>query len=156
MKRSLLFFFLPMISLAQQAVIPSGGTGSGSGGTNTFSIGQVVYTEISGTGGAAIQGVQQPFEIFVLDDGGHHDIKLEALVYPNPTESDLILRIVTATPQVFNYEFFDMHGRLLLKDRTNGIETHILIDRFPVGTYILKVHSGRNILKNFKIIKNTP
>lgn len=154
MKRGLLFFFLPMISFAQQAVLPSGGTGSGNGGTNTFSIGQVVYTEICGTGGTAIQGVQQPYEIYVLDGGEHHNIKLEAVVFPNPTESDITLRIVTPTPQIYDYELFDMQGRLLMQNRTNGIETRIGLQRFPVGTYILKVHYGKTILKNFKIIKN--
>lgn len=139
---------------AQESVVSSGGTGSGAGGTNTFSVGQIAYTEISGPSGSAIQGVQQPFEIFVLKEEEHPTIKLEAMVYPNPTQKEVILKIVTSEPQNFTYELFDLHGRILTQDQTRGIETTIPLDRYESGSYILKVRSKKSVLKSFKIIKN--
>jgi len=53
-----------MIGLQAQETIPaSGGKASGSGGTASYSFGQVVYTTYTGTNGLVAQGVQQPFEI---------------------------------------------------------------------------------------------
>lgn len=139
---------------AQEAAVSCGGTGSGIGGSNTYSVGQVAYTEIGGFGGSAIQGVQQPFEIFVLREEEHPTIKLEALVYPNPTQKDVILKIVTSEPRNFTYELFDLHGRILAQNPTEGIETIIPLDRYEAGSYILKVRSKKSVLKSFKIIKN--
>jgi hypothetical protein len=158
MKQSYLFLLLGMFSsgglFAQESVVSSGGSGSGVGGSNTYSVGQVTYTEISGPAGSAIQGVQQPYEIYVLDVKENPSIKFEAIVYPNPTRKDITLRIVTVESQNFNYELFDMHGRLLVQNITNGIETSIPLDRFESGSYILKVLTENSVLKTFKIIKH--
>ena len=73
---------------AQQAVVASGGTATGSG-TVSYSIGQVVYTTNSNSGSVA-QGVQQPYEISVLTGvKDAKDITLEFVVYPNPDDKKL-------------------------------------------------------------------
>ena len=49
---------------AQESPTAAGGEATGSGGTASYSIGQVVYTTNTGTNGSVAQGVQQPFVIF--------------------------------------------------------------------------------------------
>jgi hypothetical protein len=49
---------------AQNAMFASGGVGSGTGGSISYTIGQVGYKSNSSTGGLAALGIQQPFEMF--------------------------------------------------------------------------------------------
>ena len=51
---------------AQTSVNATGTNASGSGGTVSYSVGQVVYTNNTGTNGSVAQGVQQAFEILVV------------------------------------------------------------------------------------------
>jgi hypothetical protein len=60
--RSLLsihFLFACLCANAQTDLASVGGEGTGTGGTMSFSIGQVFYTEASGSGKSSSQGVQQ-------------------------------------------------------------------------------------------------
>ncbi len=51
---------------AQESIVASGGEATGTGGSSSYSIGQVSYTSNQGTGGSVEQGVQQPFEIYAV------------------------------------------------------------------------------------------
>ncbi len=139
---------------SQQAVTSAGGGASGSGGSASYSMGQISYTTISGSGGTATLGVQQPFEISVLGTDQHHHISLNAVVYPNPTVTSVVLRIESESTDGFRYELYDLNGRLLGKDKVLSVETPIAMDRFPSATYILKVYDRKSELKSFKILKN--
>jgi len=50
---------------AQSGVVATGGSATGTGGSASFSIGQVFYLTPSSTTHNLIQGLQQPFEITV-------------------------------------------------------------------------------------------
>lgn len=139
---------------AQESVVTSGGSGLGTGGSSTFSVGQVVYTEIDGPGGSAIQGVQQPYEIFVLGKDDQKGISLNIAAYPNPATSFLTLRIEAATGYGFRYELFDLNGRILRNEEIRSIETTVPMGAYEVATYILNIYSGNAKIKTFKIIKN--
>ncbi|MXN91183.1 T9SS type A sorting domain-containing protein [Flavobacterium sp. Sd200] len=155
--RCLLFlaavFAAPDIA-AQQAVTASGGEASGSGGSASVSAGQVVYTTISGSGGVATQGVQQPYEFFVLGKDDYKSITLNAIVYPNPAISNIALRIDHAGLTGLRYELFDLNGRLLYQNNVKDTETIISMELFPEAVYILKVYSAGYELKTFKIVKD--
>lgn len=51
---------------AQTSVNATDGDVSGSGGSVSYSVGQVVYTTHTGTSGSVAEGVQQPYEISVV------------------------------------------------------------------------------------------
>jgi hypothetical protein len=52
--------------LAMQNTISSaGGNAKGSGGSASFTVGQIFYTKLSGTNGSVVQGIQQPYEISI-------------------------------------------------------------------------------------------
>jgi len=159
MKQNSFYLLLWMFSsgglLAQESVVTSGGSGSGTGGSTAYSIGQIAYTEISGPTGFTIQGVQQPYEIYVLSGEEHPSIRLEMIVYPNPTQNNIILKIETVDNKDFDYELFDFRGRLLTQNKTNSTETIISLDSYADGVYILNVRNGATLAKSFKIIKRT-
>ena len=54
------------VFLAQESANVSGGEATGSGGTVSYTIGQVAYTNHTGTNGNINQGVQQPYEIYLV------------------------------------------------------------------------------------------
>jgi len=61
---ALLLFGLGLTGLqAQESVNAAGGNASGSGGTVSYTVGQVVYTTKTGTNGSVAEGVQQAYEI---------------------------------------------------------------------------------------------
>ena len=86
MSVALLFFGLGGLH-AQESVNGSGGEATGTGGTASYSLGQVVYTTNTGTNGSVVQGVQQPYEISTTLGINETSINLELSVYPNPTNN---------------------------------------------------------------------
>ena len=79
---------------AQTSVNATGGNASGSGGSASYSVGQVVFTTNTGTSGSVVQGIQQPYEISVVTGIEQaKGINLELSVYPNPTTDYLTLEV---------------------------------------------------------------
>jgi len=82
----LLSGFGTTILQAQVTIPASGGNATGSGGTVSYTVGQIQYNTYSGTNGTVSQGVQQPYEISVVTAiKNTGEITLECIVYPNPT-----------------------------------------------------------------------
>jgi len=152
-------FGFGITGLQAQAVIPaSGGDASGSGGTVSYTIGQLVYTTNSGSGGSVIQGIQQPFEISVIsglpDDLGS---LFSLSVYPNPTSGLLVLKTSSSGPLSglgLQYKLFDIKGNLLDNRKLKSNETDIDLGSFLPAAYFLKVFRDNKEIKTFKIIKN--
>ncbi len=84
--KTALFVLLNTIGLYAQETVPAtGGDAIGSGGSSSYTIGQVVYTINTGTNGTAINGVQQPYEISTITAiEMAKDIGLSFSVYPKP------------------------------------------------------------------------
>ena len=156
MKKTILFFMLFCLPkmLAQQTVNTSGGNATGVGGSSSYSIGQITYNEQTGSGGSINQGVQQSFEIFTLSGAEFENIKLEAVVYPNPTVSKVTLKISNFNLDDLNYQLFDIQGRSISMGKISNEETLFNMDAYPSSIYLLKINSNNKELKTFKIIKN--
>jgi len=138
---------------AQQSVTSAGGEATGSGGTVSYSVGQVVYTNAEGSNGTLAQGVEQPFEISVILELEHTEgIKLNLSAYPNPTTDRLILKY-DYPDNTLTYQLFDLHGRLLATSKLIDTETSIMMNNHEDGVYIVKVISHSKEIKTFKIIK---
>ncbi|MEN8230679.1 MAG: T9SS C-terminal target domain-containing protein, partial [Bacteroidota bacterium] len=79
---------------AQEAIPATGGNASGSGGSVSYTVGQVTYQTHSGTSGSIAEGVQQPYEIWVVTDIEEAaGINLSVNAYPNPVTDHLILTV---------------------------------------------------------------
>ena len=69
-RKILSIFFLLGFCIAtvqgQQTIPATGGNASGSGGSVSYTVGQILSSSISGANGSVVQGVQQPYEISVV------------------------------------------------------------------------------------------
>jgi len=146
---------------AQEAIPASGGNASGTGGSATYTVGQVVYTTNTSTSGSVAQGVQQPFEIFVITSIEEaKGITLECTAYPNPVADHLILKISGAETQScasvspkYMLSLYDMNGKLLENTKIESNETSIGMSNLAPAIYFLKVTQNSKEIKSFKIIK---
>lgn len=139
---------------AQQSVNTSGGNATGTGGTVSFSIGQIDYTSTTGFGASSNQGAQQSFEIFILGTENFPNINLTMMVYPNPTTSMVNLKVDDFALDNLAYTLYDMQGRQIESRKINQDETQIQMENLAPATYFLNVLDNNKILKTFKIIKN--
>ena len=143
---------------AQQATTASGGDASGSGGKASYSIGQVIYTTNSGQNGTITQGVQQPYEVFVVSGIEEaKGISIECIVYPNPANSLVNLKIEASSKisiQSTSYALYDLSGKLLQNKKTESQETVISMSNLSPSIYFLKISDNTKEIKVFKIIKN--
>lgn len=139
---------------AQTSIPAAGGNATGTGGTVSYTIGQVAYTAISGPGTLIIQGVQLPYEISVLTTiEKASGIVIEISVYPNPANSHVTLKVDNYDTGNLGYRLYDMNGVLLQGEKVEGNETRIQLGNILPGTYILKIADNNKEVKTFKIIK---
>ncbi len=153
-------FSVSIIVSAQEAIPATGGDASGSGGSVSYTIGQVFYTTSTGTEGSVAQGVQQPYEIYVISSIEEvSEIELTFSAYPNPTRDFLQLEVELENLQLLSddnikYQLFDMNGKLIKSDKVEDNLTTITMNELNPSTYFLRVISGNKYLKTFRIIKN--
>ena len=143
---------------AQEATTTAGGEASGSGGSSSYTVGQVVYTTQTGTNGnSVVQGVQQPFEISVVTGMPEAEgINLSVSAYPNPTTDYLTVKVdapTTLSIQSMKYQVFDIHGKLLQTVKATGQETQIETTNLIPANYFVKVLNNNKEIKVFKFIK---
>ncbi len=153
-----LFLFIGLTGLhAQETVTPSGGNISGSEGSVSYSVGQMVYTSNTGTSGSVSQGVQQPFEISVLtgiDEA--NQISLHYAAFPNPTTGKLNLTVkesLLPDSENISYELSDMKGNLLKREKLISSQTLIDLGNLASAIYLLKISGNSMEFTSFKIIK---
>jgi hypothetical protein len=144
----------PIIGLSQEAIPASGGDASGSGGTLSFTVGQLVYSSNSGSNGSVAEGVQQPYEISTTVGIELSTISLDFIAYPNPTINNIVLSIKDFNNEKLNYQLYDMSGKLLKSNKVNAINTTIDMSELPVSNYVLNINNDSSIIKSFKIIKS--
>ena len=157
LKLSTLFLFVfGLTGLQAQSTIPaSGGNASGVGGSVSYSIGQVVYTNHAGTTGSSAQGVQQPYEISVITGIEEaKDISLEIVVYPNPVTDFIKLNIKNYEVENLRYQLYDINGSLLQDNKIDSNEITISMQDLRPSSYFMKIIQGKKDIKTFKIIKN--
>lgn len=141
------------LAQAQESINSSGSNATGSGGSVSYSIGQMVYTTDMGSSGSITQGVQHAYEIFTV---GVNETVLDisVITFPNPTVDNLSLQINDYSNEKLLYQLFDMQGRLLkigqISEQLTQINTAIL----PTSTYFIHVLNQQNQkVQSFKIIK---
>ena len=161
MKKTKLLSFLAIVyylgissCLAQQSTNAGGGDLTGSNGSFSYSVGQVVYTTNACTNGSVAQGVQQPYEISeVLSSVEFSELIKDLKVFPNPSTDVLTLNMTNLNDLQLDYEIVDMTGKVLKVEKNIGNETNIIVSGFPASIYFLKITNLNKEVKTFKIIK---
>jgi hypothetical protein len=139
---------------AQNNTVSGGGAASGSGGSVSYTIGQVFYAALQGTNGSLIQGVQQPFEISIVTSTEDISMDLKAQVYPNPSSDHLILSINSLELKNLQYMLYDLQGHLISSNRIRQNTSIIPVSQLSNGTYFLRILSNKKQIRTFQIIKN--
>ncbi len=156
-------FFIALILIlssrlfAQQGFVTAGGNAVGAGGSVSFSFGQPFYQSVTSDEGVIIEGLQQPYEIYVVTsvpDMEH--LKLLFTVYPNPVSDYLTLQIQDkpASTQNLTFILYDISGKQMLSGPIESAHTLIPTSELIPGTYLLRVGDKSRQLKTFKIIKH--
>lgn len=140
---------------AQVALPATGSNAAGSGGSVSFSVGQIAYTTHAATNGSVLQGVQQPYDISVVSgvdemNGNSYVIS----VYPNPAADFLQLKVESEKLNGMGFQLFNMQGELLEENQLTDFLTQINTGNLLAGPYLLKVNQHNNVVKIFKIVKN--
>ena len=156
MKKLFLTFslFSSGIILAQESVNTSGSIATGSGGTASYTVGQVAYTSSLGSNGSVSAGVQQAYTITATTGVGETNFNLEASVYPNPT-TDLLVLSVNELKEDFKYQVLDMAGKLLINGKLTNTQKQLDFSSYAAGSYYVNIISNENKnMKTFQVIKN--
>jgi hypothetical protein len=150
-----LFLILAGFScFAQQSILSSTGNSSGTGGSVSYSIGQVAFSQHTGINGVVTEGVQQPYEIQIMEgiEQGQ-GINLDCILYPNPADAQIKLKIENIQSRVLTYQLLNMEGLILRNGNIENVETLIQMDNLASATYFLTVSERDKSVKTFKIIK---
>ena len=148
-----LFLLAPFLIISQEIISSFGGDSSGSGGSSSYTIGQVFFNTIESDNGSLVQGVQQPFEFQTLSNPALVTVQLIAVTYPNPTTDYVVLKITDIALENLQYTLFDINGKTIDSQYITTSNTEIIMKNFSVGMYLLKLTKENQPLKTFKIIK---
>ena len=153
---SLVVSCLYLIIVHGQSTIPaSGGNATGSGGSVSYTVGQITCNTFSGINGSIAQGVQQPYEISVVTAVENTEgITLEYKVYPNPNRGSVTLAIRQFDYESMRYRLIDLNGVTIQDKRIVNEVTEISMESLPSAIYFLKLINNNQEVKVFKIIKN--
>lgn len=156
MEKSLVFIGLVSIlhhsCMAQDSFSTTGGDAVGSGGSEAFAIGLVVYTEVSGSGGSASQGIEHAYEIFPV--GIETDTNPSFSIYPNPTVNSLTIVSTSSELENLTYNLVDASGRIIISELIVQKDQTVDTYHLPNGIYLLNILKRGIIQNSFKIIKN--
>lgn len=147
------FIGLTLTLHAQRNTVAAGGDAAGSGGSVSYSIGQVDFLSMSTVEGSVSQGVQQPYEIFSMDLQEVQGLELTLTAYPNPAKEDLWLQVRDAQGLPVVWMLNDVSGRALAVDVLKADRMPIPITGLPPALYILQVRRAGELVKSFRIIK---
>ena len=143
----------PIVGFSQHTLSASGGEAVWSGGTSSYTYGQVFYQTESTSTSSLSQGVQQPFEISIISSLADIGSKIHLEYYPNPVIDYLNLNVHGMEVLGLRYELFDASGRLVGFGNLENSETLINLDYLSSAIYQFKITNSEQGLKTFKLIK---
>jgi hypothetical protein len=136
---------------AQSNTVATGDEGAGSGGTISYSIGQIDYTQFNGPGGSINLGVQQTYAIEEINDLDELGDQIYISVGPNPSVD--WLTISSSSDIEFSYFVIDGSGKLVTDVLSLHKSQQINMQLWSSGMYILNIAHANKTVKQIKIIK---
>lgn len=158
MNKNLLMKFLTLLIIpfglmkAQTAVLATGTTATGANGSVSYSIGQVAYSQ-KGANLQVMEGVQQAYEIIVLEVDNEAIPEKNILLYPNPVRDFLNVDFGKEKFQNSRYVLFDSQGKMIKSGNLTQQKTELNMTTLPSSVYIIQIFQDSKNIKTFKIIK---
>lgn len=137
---------------AQQSIVPAGTLATGSGGSSSYTIGQIDYLQ-KGSGTEVMEGVQQAYEIISLDVKNLDTKEKDILLYPNPVKDFLSIDFRENSYQNSDYLLFDLQGQKIRQGTLNQQKSKLDFSLLSPSVYILRILQNNQVIKTFKIIK---
>ena len=137
---------------AQEGSLSTGGNVSSSGGSMSYSVGQVFSSIYQGDQGNIVEGYQQSYAVALLG-GIDNQLETSLSVYPNPTVASLTLKIVDYKEDNLSYKMFDLKGNMIISQSINAAETLIDMKELPAAVYFISIVDKEALLKTFRVIK---
>ena len=156
MRYFILVFLLMSLSgfsqtVSKQVISPLGGTAFSDTHKLSYTTGEVVVGAMTSEDGS-IQlgnGYYPSLDLSTLNTESA-ELQLQVKVFPNPTtETIFITHPISNSFKVF---ISDLTGKVLLKKEV-GKQEPINIERYPTGTYLIKVTTEDKKTNSYKIIK---
>ncbi|MCX6278164.1 MAG: T9SS type A sorting domain-containing protein [Bacteroidetes bacterium] len=149
-----MLFLICFGSVAQESILSANDNAAGTGGTVSYSIGQVAFRSVETGSGIVTQGVQQPYEIlFMIGIEDEKATSLNCIAYPNPAYEDVRLKIDRLSTGEFSYQLRDVHGKLISEMKIESQETIIPLKELSAGNYLLTLLENHINQTTWKIIK---
>ena len=138
---------------AQEAFVSSANEATGTGGSVSYSIGQLITSSQTSNGTTINVGIQQPLEIVTLSNAEVTSVQLTAKAYPNPSTDFVLLSLINTDFEGMQYYLWNINGSLVAKASISAAETSVDLRGLSVGIYVLRVVQNQKNIKTFKIIK---
>jgi hypothetical protein len=138
---------------AQQSANTTGKNVSQNNTTISYSIGEVYYNTTTTLSSVITQGIQQPYEIYLISGiGNEKDVQL-ITAFPNPTSSTIKIVIQDIKIDGLNYKLYDLLGKEILSGDITSNQTEVDLNNLMPAVYFIKVFRYNSTIKYFKIIK---
>lgn len=152
MRTFIFLFFFSTISFSQNAIVSAGNTINNSGSIS-FSVGQLVATQIVNSNAIFAPGVQHPFETLTLSLEDNISFA-KAFAYPNPTKGFFNLKIDNALDFPYQLKLYDLQGRITKQTTITKNNTTVDLTSHSSGIYLLQLSKIGKQIYSFKILKN--
>lgn len=147
------FFVLSFVpSYGQYSISTTGGHIKSTGGSTSFTVGQVAYVFKKGNGTYLNEGVQQVYTKKTTPVEELVHLK-EVQLYPNPTQETFTLIMLTKEDVLVRYTIMDYLGKEIRNGDIITEKSEISLVDLPSGNYFISLKSNKEhrILKMVKI-----
>lgn len=154
-KNSILSFaailYFTFDSFGQNAVSTTGGHIKSSGGSTSFTVGQVAYVLKKGNGSYLNEGVQQVYTKKTTPVEELVYLK-EVQLYPNPTHETMTLILSSKVDVQVRYTIMDYLGKEIRNGNILSEKSEISLRDLPSGNYFISLKSKKEN-RIFKMVK---
>ena len=137
---------------AQNTSLTTGGNIESTGGSVSYSIGQIFYTSQETTDYLAVQGVQQPVEISVITSAQSLTNPLELSVFPNPIFERVVIKNDDRRDNLVAH-LFDSNGKCLSSQALTADQTYLELHDLSPSIYFIRITQQGTFVQSFKLIK---
>ena len=138
-------------SFTQNAISSTGGHFKTTGGSTSFTVGQVAYVLKKGNGSYLNEGVQQVYTKKTTPVEELVYLK-EVQLYPNPTQETVILILSSKEDVQVRYTIMDYLGKEIKYGIILSEKSEISLRDLPSGNYFISLKSKKEI-RIFKMVK---
>ncbi len=122
----------------QTSTISGGGTSKSNNGSISYSLGIVSYIQLREGSVNISQGVQHPFEIYLISKNEFENLYF---IYPNPTNDLLYIIEKNYGGENWKYLLVDVNGKVLEHNVSSSNKIRLSLHQYNSGVYYLHIEN---------------